>query len=115
VADYFTPEEQALVGFAAAADRARLVTLLWSAKESALKALHTGLRLDTRAVIVSPVHAPDCEGAWRPLHVRQVHGPTFRGWWQHTDGMVRTLVAAPPPRPPVECSAPAWRRAGAVS
>ena len=48
VADYFTVEEQALVARASAADRDRLLALLWSAKESALKALHAGLRLDTR-------------------------------------------------------------------
>jgi 4'-phosphopantetheinyl transferase len=52
ISDYFTPEEQALLAQADTADRFRLVALLWSAKESALKALHTGLRLDTRSVIV---------------------------------------------------------------
>ena len=54
IADYFTPEEQALVAQSDAADRFRLVALLWSAKESALKALRAGLRLDTRSVIVTP-------------------------------------------------------------
>ena len=54
IADYFTPEEQALVAQADTADRFPLCALLWSAKESALKALRTGLRVDTRSVIVSP-------------------------------------------------------------
>ena len=49
IADYFATEEQALVARAAPADRPGLVTLLWSAKESALKALRAGLRLDTRS------------------------------------------------------------------
>ena len=53
VADYFTAEEQELVAQASAADRSFFSTLLWSAKESALKALHEGLRLDTRSVTVS--------------------------------------------------------------
>ena len=57
IADYFATEEQALVARAAPADRPWLVTLLWSAKESALKALRAGLRLDTRGVIVTPVDA----------------------------------------------------------
>ena len=54
VADYFTLEEQALIAHASAADRHRLLALLWSGKESALKALHEGLRLDTRSVVVIP-------------------------------------------------------------
>ena len=53
VADYFTGAEQALVAQSPAADRPQLLALLWSAKESALKALHEGLRLDTRSVTVS--------------------------------------------------------------
>ena len=53
VADYFTAEEQALIAQASAAERSRLLTLLWSAKESALKALHEGLRQDTRSVTVT--------------------------------------------------------------
>ena len=57
IADYFATEEQALVARAAPADRPWLVTLLWSAKESALKALRAGLRLDTRCVIVTLVDA----------------------------------------------------------
>ena len=51
LSDYFTAGEQALVARAPTADQTRLVTLLWSAKESTLKALKTGLRLDTRSVI----------------------------------------------------------------
>jgi 4'-phosphopantetheinyl transferase len=57
VADYFTTEEQGLVARAFAPDRPQLCTLLWSAKESALKALRAGLRLDTRSVVVSPFDA----------------------------------------------------------
>ena len=53
VADYFTAEEQALVARVSASNRPQLCALLWSAKESALKALHEGLRLDTRSVTVS--------------------------------------------------------------
>jgi len=63
VADYFTPEEQALVSEALAPDRPPLLALLWSAKESALKALRTGLRLDTRCVTVevSGIRNPQSE------------------------------------------------------
>ncbi|MBZ5619219.1 MAG: 4'-phosphopantetheinyl transferase superfamily protein [Acidobacteriia bacterium] len=120
VADYFTDEEQALIARASAANRPRLVTLLWSGKESALKALHEGLRLDTRGVMVSAIGA-SCGGegqgcvenpdltfepsrdldTWRPLDVRCTGGQVFHGWWQSTGDLVRTLVANPPPVPPI--------------
>src|SRR5271165_6257725 len=57
IADYFTAEEQALVARMSLEDRPRLLALLWSAKESALKALGAGLRLDTRSVVVTVVDA----------------------------------------------------------
>jgi 4'-phosphopantetheinyl transferase len=122
VADYFTTEEQALVAQAPAADRFRLLALLWSAKESALKALRAGLRLDTRSVIVGPIDAPgDQEQAdthcgkdptltggsqsdlrcWRPLQVRHTDGQTFHGWWQQAGILLRTVVATPPPSRPI--------------
>ena len=119
VADYFTAEEQALVAQASGANSSCLPTLLWSAKESALKALHEGLRLDTRSVTVSlpegiatlkpdghtRVANPDCAleqccSVWRPVEVRCTSGEIFRGWWQQTDALLRTVVAAPDPSPP---------------
>lgn len=108
VADYFTLEEQALVARASAADRPRLLALLWSGKESALKALHEGLRLDLRSVIVSPgIAAFDLRG-WSPMEVRHTDRRIFHGWWQHADGIVRTLVAAPPPNPPSRLRIPVY-------
>jgi 4'-phosphopantetheinyl transferase len=103
VADYFTIAEQKLVTSAPASDRPRLVSLLWSAKESTLKALHAGLRLDTRSVIVSPIvdHDPFAADTWNPLHVSSANGQVFRGWWRRTDYLLRTVVAAPPPTPPI--------------
>jgi 4'-phosphopantetheinyl transferase len=102
VADYFTAEEQVLVARAPAADRSRLVTLLWSAKESALKALGEGLRLDTRCVVVDPVfRTSDTGERWSPLRVSYTGGQIFHGWWQPAGNLVRTVVAAPAPAPPV--------------
>jgi 4'-phosphopantetheinyl transferase len=120
-ADYFTTEEKELVARARAEDRSRLLTLLWSGKESALKALREGLRLDTRSVVVSledveqggdeeglgpfadsvltpPRHAAN---RWLPFHVRCATGQVFHGWWQNTEILVRTLVADPPPASPI--------------
>lgn len=92
LSDYFTAEEQRLV-VSGGASRDLLLTLLWSAKESALKALHTGLRLDTRCVVVSPSNVSSDAGAWRWLQVRHISGQVFDGWWKQSRGLVRTVVA----------------------
>lgn len=106
VNDYFTSEEQALIGRAPPVERLGVLALLWSAKESALKALREGLRLDTRSVIVSPsAGACDLFG-WSPLTVRYADGQLFDGWWRSTDGMVRTVVASPPPDTPITLKIP---------
>ena len=52
VADYFTAPERRAVERTPDEVRPLLVTLIWSAKESVLKALRTGLRTDTREVEV---------------------------------------------------------------
>ncbi len=111
VADYFGIEEQALVAHAPAGDRPRLLALLWSAKESALKALRAGLRLDTRSVIVTPLSESFDLKGWSPLQVRYAgghdagvllaEGKVFHGWYQNADNIVRTIVSAPPPEPPI--------------
>ncbi|MBZ5613220.1 MAG: 4'-phosphopantetheinyl transferase superfamily protein [Acidobacteriia bacterium] len=114
VADYFTTEEQALVARASAADRDRLLALLWSGKESALKALRSGLRLDTRSVIVIPGATSLDRNGWNELRVRYTDGrntgnhdpggQVFHGWWQHADNLVRTVVSTPPPDSPIRLS-----------
>ena len=103
LSDYFTTEEQALVSRAPTADQARLVTLLWSAKESTLKASKTGLRLATRSVIVSPESSFDVNG-WSPVQARYSGGRIFHGWWRQTDNFVRTLVANVPFGSPISLS-----------
>ena len=107
VADYFTIEEQALVARASAEDRPRLLALLWSAKESALKALHEGLRLDTRCVVVNPFDGSFDLNGWSPLHVRYTAGVLFHGWWHLADNILRTVVASPRPDSPTPLTIPA--------
>jgi len=99
--DYFTAAEQELLAQSSPADRWRLLALLWSGKESVLKALRVGLRLDTRCVSVDPIDAllPAGSNSWRPLHGHH-EGQDFHGWWQRADNVVRTMVAAPPSAPP---------------
>lgn len=122
ITDYFTIEEQELIARACPDDRSRLVALLWSGKESALKALREGLRLDTRCIRISPIDSvpnrrEDIDGdfkdsalpfrpsagvcAWSPMQVSCKDDSEFKGWWQYAGNGVRTLVAAPPPTPPI--------------
>ena len=101
IADYFTSDEQALVIRQSLADRPWLLALLWSAKESALKALRMGLRLDTRCVTVDPGKLSVAPSRWNPLNVRY-DSRIFNGWWQVANDLVRTVVAAPPPEPPIQ-------------
>jgi 4'-phosphopantetheinyl transferase len=120
IADYFAAEEQALIERTPAADRPHLLALLWSAKESTLKALRTGLRLDTRSVTVHPGRPPqrgdedahredsslifppaDGLNSWQPLRVAYEGDQVFHGWWQNTGNLLRTMVASPAPAPPI--------------
>ena len=120
IADYFTAEEQSLVASISATDRPRLAAVLWSGKESALKALREGLRIDTRSVIVDPLMVTPLPesfdlNSWRPLRVRyscasggQSTGEqVFAGWWQQEEDIIRTVVAAPAPDSPIPLTIPA--------
>lgn len=99
VQDFFTPAEMALVDGTGAGERERVVTAVWSAKEAVLKALRTGLRLDTRQVeclIRPPLPVTD---QWMsfPITVRspKYQGAVWTGWWQRAAAypdFVMTLV-----------------------
>ncbi|HUE22701.1 MAG TPA: 4'-phosphopantetheinyl transferase superfamily protein [Bryobacteraceae bacterium] len=102
--DYFTAAEQELLAQASLADRWQLLALLWSGKESVLKALRVGLRLDTRCVAIDPFLGQVSDGSdWRPLCAHH-DGQVLSGWWRQTGGpvrtMVRTMVAVPAPAAP---------------
>ena len=104
VRDFLTPAEQELVasvpgpdGYDAAAN------LIWSAKESALKVLRTGLRADTRSVEVtiadpqaiadSLATADAAAAGWQRLHVAS-GADRFPGWWRRDGVFLLTVVAA---------------------
>lgn len=110
VHDYLTAGERAWVAAAPEAARALRANLVWSAKESALKALGTGLRRDTRSVEVRVGEenggandgAEDDTDGWRPLTVVAVPaGPAFAGWWRRQGDLLATVVALPRPAPPI--------------
>lgn len=121
VADYLTPRERALVTRAAASEGRDIVAnLIWSAKESALKLLRTGLRRDTRSVEVSFSGTAGLDG-WQPLTAAAAEGRTFPGWWRRYGVFLLTTATAastPPPRalvepPPLAAAVPshAWWKA----
>jgi len=92
VADYFTDGEQDAVAAVAGWDHALMANLVWSAKESALKALGEGLRLDTRSVEMDTAELKVNGAAWSPLVVTGPGERIFRGWWRVRDGFVWTVL-----------------------
>jgi 4'-phosphopantetheinyl transferase len=103
VTDFLTPAEREIVhggGAAWGLDRDAAANLIWSAKESALKVLRTGLRADTWTVEVC-LTGPVGPGGWAPLHVRSAgSGRRLPGWWRRWEGFLLTVAhdveAAPP-------------------
>jgi 4'-phosphopantetheinyl transferase len=100
VADFLTESEQRLVAGADGDARDLLANLAWSAKESALKVLRTGLRRDTRSVEVSLPDGPAVDG-WSRLSVRAAEGAVFPGWWQRFGAFVLTVAATEAFAPPL--------------
>lgn len=102
VEDFFTARERTRIAETKEADLALAVTLVWSAKESALKLLREGLRLDTRDVEVCVPRRIARDGRWHPLAVSyRAERALFRGWWREEDGFVVTVVTSPRCRKPV--------------
>ncbi len=108
VADYFTEPERKLIATAHFASHPLLVSLIWSAKESALKALHTGLRLATQSVEVSipPIISEEiaaysrpavarARGGWNPLSVTHSPAEIFDGWWSRRGDLLLTVLSRP--------------------
>jgi 4'-phosphopantetheinyl transferase len=102
VRDFFTDAERSYVDEMGDEQprRAEAANLIWSAKESALKVLRTGLRQDTRDVEVHIQSGHD--GDWRALEVLAPGARRFPGWWRRGGDFVLTVVSlspSPPPQP----------------
>jgi len=100
VEDYFTCEERILLAQAYSHDRPLLATLLWSAKESALKAIQLGLRADTRSVNVELLG--NSLAPWAALKVTCAQGDILHGWWRQQGDAVVTIVAESACHEPVQ-------------
>jgi 4'-phosphopantetheinyl transferase len=113
VRDYLTEAEQRLVGAAGPA-RDMAANLVWSAKESALKVLGTGLRRDTRSVEVAVAELSPPQRTWSALRVRTAQGEVFPGWWRQSGAFLVTACwpgGGPPPagleaRSPIDTMVP---------
>lgn len=102
VRDFFTPEEQRLVDAVPVGEQEIAVTLIWSLKESMLKALGMGLRLDTRQVEVLTV-GELVPGDWREVRVGEpgTKNRPWSAWWQRRGDYLLTVAGFPEPSGPV--------------
>lgn len=98
-AQYFTPAEQALLEAVAPPElQATWATAVWSAKESALKAIHEGLKLDARSVtcLLRPQTRPPLDWTAFTIEwdaVRAPDAPLLSGWWRVEGDFVLTMAA----------------------
>jgi 4'-phosphopantetheinyl transferase len=105
IQDYFCEEETWRVFSSPVELQPLLTTLIWSAKESALKCLREGLRRDTRSVSVEPAGPGVLE--WSPLRVRcQESARSFYGWWRKKGAYIQTVAAGSPLIEPAELPTP---------
>ncbi len=98
VEDYFTPVEHDLVDSFPEELRTRLINLIWSAKESMLKALGVRLHWDTRKVEIWQVDGlypirPET-GEWHKMRLGDCEdtGRKWQGWWTCRGDFVLTLA-----------------------
>jgi len=96
VETYFTDTECKHVERADAESRDLLVTMIWSAKESTLKALRTGLRADTRSVEVAGEGAASGDG-WNTVRTIASGVGEFSGLWRCDGRFVQSIVARTDP------------------
>jgi 4'-phosphopantetheinyl transferase len=92
VEDYFAPEEIVFCT-SAPVEKVLAANLVWSAKESMLKALRQGLRRDTRSVHVHPDFS-ERKGSWNTWTGQCLEtSHTFYGWWRSRDHYIFTLAS----------------------
>ncbi len=109
--DYLAEEEIACLDEVTNGDMDALTTVIWSAKEAVLKALHLGLAVDTRRVRCIPRSTTGAGQGWQPFLLscdpgvlekaipangerpRTIDLPHLTaGWWIRSGRSVRTLA-----------------------
>ena len=91
---YFTPSELEWV-LTSKESQVLISTLIWSAKEAVLKALQTGLRVDTREIEILPDDSPVIDG-WRGFGISAPKGWHWQGHWRKLDNFVITIAVGGP-------------------
>ena len=95
LADYLTAHEQALVAAVEPWERAHWASLIWCVKECALKAVHEGLRLDTRSMELRVLRG-EAERGWFPIGACAMSDRrTFEGWWRPHGDLLACVLGAP--------------------
>jgi len=96
--DYFTAHELDQLRAAPPESRDTLVTLIWSAKEAALKALRLGLTVDTRSISCT-IGAPETAHGWAHMDIvcdrrrlRVSAAPMLSGCWRMMNDYVLTVA-----------------------
>jgi phosphopantetheinyl transferase len=92
VLDYFTETEIEYLENCAADHKPSIITLLWSAKEAALKAARLGLRLDTRRIEITPHACFEISPFWQTASINCLElGLNFpRLFWRSEEGFIQT-------------------------
>jgi len=102
IKDHFTDHEQKLILTSDKAFQALWENLIWSAKESALKALRKGLRIDTLMINVDFSPAVNRE-SWNKLKATFLDGGiVFQGYWQFSTEFVMTILCNQQDIEPIE-------------
>lgn len=92
LADYFTASERDRIRRATAAMQPMITTILWSAKESVLKAKREGLRLDPRDVEIE-FSDDELSDGWATFVAHYAGtAETFDGWWCEMDAHIYTVA-----------------------
>ena len=90
---FFTTRELGLLEHLPLLDHDLVVTLIWSAKESVLKAIRQGLKADTRRIDITAIDSGD-SGHWSHFDARDnLQNNMYSGWWRQDDGMAFTIAS----------------------
>jgi phosphopantetheinyl transferase len=77
--EYFTPAENAFLAAVSDVEQAQLSSALWSGKEALLKAIGTGLKLDTRRIELRPCGSLSADWSFWPA---TLYTPEYPSAWQ---------------------------------
>lgn len=91
---FFTPAEIEQVERSERLDSPCIETVIWSAKETVLKMLALGLRVDTRSVSISVEVAQTHAKDWKRFSALLVDGRRFTGWWHRDSTWLKTVAAS---------------------